>query len=597
MNEKKINHPISFYLLSFLSLLLFAYCSYILYSNFQQFCSNKEFLTWDPELRFVLTLKMMDFLREGLPHKYILQVLDSPHWPSLRNIIDSIVFFITGPSPVVEVMISFAFFCMLPFGMLFILWKEKANPILSGTLFLLGNIAILQAEPILLYSFTGMMEVQGAFVFLFVAFYLSKYFQEKSYPEDKKIGWRVFLSTTLLYHTKYPYGYMLILSLVFLLLMLNPWDTFQTGMQYLRLRKEKWFLNPRFIMIALSIFSLILLPSSVLTGKLPSYLKYSVVVFASLDLFLYFWKQPYTRFNSRVFFILKWVVFPILLWMLSQPDRFGSYAGQINHVESQGFNPGQEVSKDLDYKLLFVTEFLLNGFQSFSLSYLIFFSNVFIFFYGYFRYLNGKKLSHSFVFASLCLLTFIELSLFTTNRLARHTYHLFPSMIVSLLLFLGELSKERFVLGILITLGITPLVAFPFLQDPIQNLKKTEICYTGYDQNDYKKPKWFQSEAENLVKTPTIVFNQVSPYHVNKADTEYLLYWLFYEKKIPVLFDPKRLKKLDPIYQELWIVGDDCDLTEKLAEKKDFWKKEGFDLEKGNRIQSSEGCIQIIPRN
>ncbi|MCB1179820.1 MAG: hypothetical protein KDK36_19745, partial [Leptospiraceae bacterium] len=366
-------------------------------------------------------------------HKYIIQVFDSPHWPSLRNVIETIVFSITDPSPIVTVLISFALYALLPLGMLYVLWLEKANYLLTGALFLLGTLAIIQAEPLQLYAFTGMIELQGALVFIFVAYFLAKYFQSKPFPENKELGWKVFLSTTLLYHSKYPYGYMLVLSLILLLLILNPYDSFQTFIHFIKVRSKTWKRNPRLYLILFCILALSL-PSEYLKGKLPTYFKYLILVLISLDLFLYFKETAYTFSNSRVFFILKWVVFPILLWMLSQPDRFGSYAGQITHVESQGSNPGQAVKKDLDYLLLFVTEFLLNGFQSFTLSYLIFFSNLFISIKGYYDYLKKRKITVSFIFSILCIITFLELSFFTTTRLARHTYHPFPVMMLSLLL-------------------------------------------------------------------------------------------------------------------------------------------------------------------
>ena len=71
--------------------------------------------------------------------------------------------------------------------------------------------------------------------------------------------------------------------------------------------------------------------------------------------------------NTKLYFIIKWIFFPIILWIMIQPDRFGSYSGQITHVETQGFNPGQEIDKNLDYLLVFFTEYIFNGFKEFHI--------------------------------------------------------------------------------------------------------------------------------------------------------------------------------------------------------------------------------------
>lgn len=584
---------------SFLSVLILVsgithiYYSFELWKSFESNCVNKEFLTWDPELRFILTLKMMDNLRNWNLFSYLGQVLDAPHWPSLRNVFESLLFLVTSPEPKYTIFITYCFYVFLPIALFTVLWLDKIQPIIIGLFIFIFVLGLSQAESLQLYAFTGMMELQGAFFFSFVAYYVSKIYTTQTFPENKPLGWSTFVFTTLLFHTKYPYGYLLLLCIVFLEL-LHISSTLQYAKEYFAYFRKGWYKNFRF-WIALLATCLLFLPKTYLTGKLPNYLRYTIVLFVVIDVFLFFYKTPTTQENSRIHFLLKWIIFPILFWMLAQPDRFGSYSGQITHVETQGNNPGEAVSKNLDYYLLFVDEFLMNGFRGFALPFFLLFGNLFIIGYSFLQAIQKKTLNKSFYIAFLCIFTILELSLFTSNRLARHIYHLYPAMFLSIFFFIVELQEKHKILSYVVVTTFLVLVAYPVALKPIDFVSKVEVCYTGYDQKDYLKPKWIAEKSEQLLRVPTIILNEVNPYHVNKADTEYLITRVAYKKEIPIYFDPKRWKKVDSKWKELWIVGDTCE-HKTFLEKKDFWEANGF-YENNAKIYREEfACIVVIPK-
>jgi len=154
------------------------------------------------------------------------------------------------------------------------------------------------------------------------------------------------------------------------------------------------------------------------------------------------------------------------------------------------------------------------------------------------------------------------------------------------------LKKSAYLFLILILF----ICSFPFIKDPMKNLADTEICYTGYNTNDYVSPKWIESKAKEILISNTYVFNEMSPYHVNKADVEYLLQRLAFYKNLRMVFDPKRIKKADSSFKEIWVVAEKCANSERLKNTNEFWKSENFYLENPKIIESDLGCIQIYKR-
>lgn len=580
--------------ISILFLLFFLYCTYLVSSLYESRCPNKDFLTWDPELRYIITLKMMNHLREGKIFHVIGMFLDSPHWPSLRNVLESIIFLISNHSPDMVVKITYFFFQLIPISILIFLYRTYPTNLTLSLVYGLFIFCLLQNDALWLYSLTGMLEVQGAFLFPFVGYIVWKSINDPKFIENKKNGWVSFIVCFLLYQTKYPYGYLLVLFLVLYAVFFLFDEVFLLMKNYLfTLRSPQ---KKSFLFLGLALLLSFLLFKNLLTGKVPGYLLYLSILLIVSDFFIHFFQSTKHESDTRITFIIRWILFPIIFWILIQPDRFGSYSGQITHEETQGFNPGQKIERDLDYYLVFFTEFLLNAYSNFHVSYFIFIFWLYLSLRGVISLILEKKINFSFFLSLISLVTFLELSLFTSNRLARHTYHLYPSMVLSIGIYLLELSSKYPFRSSSIASLVLGIIAFPFSLDPIHSLGKKEICYTGYDTTEYLTPKWFEEKGKKILEKNTIIFNEVNPLHVNKADTEYILTKISYDKKIRLLFDPKRKSQIQNEFDEVWIVGNECKESKRFQEFKPLFQDFKFKTESIEEIKSDLGCIRIFKK-
>lgn len=559
-------------------------------------CVNKDFLTWDPELRYVLTLKMMNHLRNGELHLFLLQFFDSPHWPSLRNVFQSLIFLITSHSPYIDVLLSFIFLPLSYLSLVSLLILYRIPLLASSVYCITYTLLLLQADPILLYSLTGMLEVQGMFVFLWVLYYLAKVYTEKEFIQFSRNGWKLFGISFLLYQTKYPYGYMLILSVILFHGIFFFRETLNFALDYLFIHLRYFFRNRLLILSFLLFISSILLPKTVLAGKTAGYIRYAAVLFFVIDFFMFFKSLSYTEERARIQFLLKWIFFPIVFWMLIQPDRFGSYSGQITHVESQGFNPGEKIIKDWDYYFIFFSEFLINGFRTWKISYMLLVTAVFAFVYGAWNGFSKKKYSSSFLISAITLITLAELSLFTTNRLARHTYHLFGVILLIPAVLHLEISSVRGLrpaaYALTLLFFFAALDSFQF--NPAKNLQNTEICYTGGNKADYYTPRHIEAQALLYLNSDAVILNEVNPLHVNKADTEYLLSRIAYDRRITLQFDPKRMKKLPSSVKEFWVVSEKKRESEKKSKMILFLNSLSIELEEPVILEDDWSYIEIL---
>jgi hypothetical protein len=579
--------------ISLSSILFFYICSFKIYELFTLNCTNKDYLTWDPELRYIITLKMMNYLRDFNLIQFFLLFFDSPHWPSLRNVIESFIFLSTYHSPTKVIMLTYFSFLFIPVVLFLIMSLLHEINITFGLIYAFMIISLLQADSLWLYSLTGMLELQGALLFPIVSYIVWKSLSDIDFINKKRNGWLAFSVTFLLYQTKYPYGYMLVLFLAIFQILFFTRTTWEFGLDYLKSMKIPY--KKPFLLLAIMLLIVLLLFKSSLPGKVPGYITYSIVLFCMIDFFVYFFKNNSTE-KSHLRFIIQWIFFPIIIWILIQPDRFGSYSGQISHVETQGFNPGQKIDKNLDYLLVFFTEFIFNAYREFHVSYIILIGNALIFLWGVYEFHISRKLNFGFFLSSISLITIIELSLFTSNRLARHTYHLYPTMLLGISIFILSLKPKFKQIPILLSVGLLVVVSFPFVTSPLLSLSKTEICYTGYDKNDYKLPEWIRMVGLEKLNKNTILFNEVNPLHVNKADAEYVLFKISYDKKIILLVDPKRSNQYKNNFEEIWIISNNCKESERLNSQKNILTELGFAINEVEEIKNEFGCIRIVKK-
>ncbi|AXR67640.1 hypothetical protein [Leptospira mayottensis] len=215
-----------------------------LYLKFISFCPNQNFLTWDPDARLVTSIRFAEAFRSFDLVAVVRLIFDSPTWPVLRNFPEALILLIFGPGGTPVSLFTFGelilLFLIVPW-VLFRFSKQK-NRIVLTFLFPIVWAGLLQNPGFMHYSFSGMLEIQGGLFFLpaVLAFWElqrycldeveilhpsrspnsllqedskqinSEFISTKSIPTDSYSPWFLCVSVNLLFHTKYPYGYIFI---------------------------------------------------------------------------------------------------------------------------------------------------------------------------------------------------------------------------------------------------------------------------------------------------------------------------------------------------------------------------------------------------
>ncbi|ABJ77778.1 hypothetical protein IQB76_03590 [Leptospira borgpetersenii serovar Hardjo-bovis] len=215
-----------------------------LYLKFLSFCPNRNFLTWDPDARLVTSIRFAEGFRSFDPVVIVRLIFDSPTWPVLRNFPEALIVLIFGPGGTLVSLFTFGELVLLFLIVPWVLFRfsKQENRIAPALLFPIVWAGLLQNPGFMHYSFSGMLEVQGGLFFLpaALAFWeLQRYCFDKaeilrssrnpnsflqedskqinsgfisvtSISTDSYSPWFLCISVNLLFHTKYPYGYIFI---------------------------------------------------------------------------------------------------------------------------------------------------------------------------------------------------------------------------------------------------------------------------------------------------------------------------------------------------------------------------------------------------
>ncbi|WP_061247889.1 hypothetical protein [Leptospira alstonii] len=215
-----------------------------LYLKFLSFCPNQNFLTWDPDARLITSIRFAEAVRSFDLWTVVKLTFDSPTWPVLRNFPEAMIVLWLGPGGTPVSLFTFGELILLFLIVPWILFRfsKSKSWVVPSILFPLVWAGLLQNPGFMHYSFSGMLEIQGALFFLpaILSFWeLQKYFSEKEkfldpshnsnsfLTKDTKRDnsqsrseefhttaayspWFLCISVNLLFHTKYPYGYIFI---------------------------------------------------------------------------------------------------------------------------------------------------------------------------------------------------------------------------------------------------------------------------------------------------------------------------------------------------------------------------------------------------
>lgn len=472
-----------FGVISFLVLLIYKY---------SQYCPNKYVLTWDPASRISKSYEMAGYLRDFDILSFFRMILDAPTWPRIRNIFESILLLL-GLSP--EFTVLFLTVLTLILVLVFVcifFWRWSHKSLFQTTLlFSVFWILIFQSPMPVLYSFSGMLEIQGSLFFLIAA--VGFYF----YWKTGRWNLLFFLGAFGLFFTKYPYGLLWIVTISFYYIFyrfLEVAELVQTVMLHL------WNRRSEFILLLLSVFLLlptIVLPVEWLPGKSSGYLKYSsaILFFVFLIRFII---DASRRFGSQNSFLLliQYQFLPILLWFGLHPDRFQSGLSTIAHSQSGTNLNVSDSFWSLDFWFFYWRELIENlTYSKVTLTSLVALGVISLW---RSRYRRHKKSLAVQLFILIVLQIFL-LTALTPNHQQRHIYHLFPAIFFLGCLVLLELiqssGRAMKLSGVIIALGLIQLM----LIHPIQLWQKLNVCFGGIEAKPYDFTRNFRKTLQSIV--------------------------------------------------------------------------------------------------
>lgn len=509
--------------------------------KFLSFCPNQNFLTWDPDARLVTSIRFAEAFRSFDLWTVAKLTFDSPTWPVLRNFPEAMIllWFGSGGTPVSLFTFGELIFLFLIVPWILFRFSKSKRWVVSAVLFPLVWAGLLQNPGFMYYSFSGMLEIQGAFFFLpaILSFWeLQRRFFERDrflnssrdsisfLKKDTKRDnsqsrsdefrttaayspWFLCISVNLLFHTKYPYGYIFIffgcLFLItfhfdetkrFIFKILNFYGLFLNGNSFLQNKSEQknsvfsegnFFKRIRWgalIPIGLAVFFIfvsVIFSKDVLPGKTKAFLRYAgVLIFwisisVTLWKIFYIWKENIGRDSD--FFSLdqdKEIDTPLVADNAAHNDSslyenlfvwkyfwtyvilpIGSWvllhpdrfsSSSSTIQHAQGAGLMPGQGDDSIFSLTYFQEISENSFYAPYGGWILCGGLILGIVFGIFRYLKEREVSASFFLFLSVFVSILGLTLMTPNHQPRHIYHLYPALLIAIGIFCyEEFSNER----------------------------------------------------------------------------------------------------------------------------------------------------------
>lgn len=524
------------------------------WTHFIDQCPNKDVLGWDANLRFNTIVDLYQDLKQGDFFSPLNYTIKSPTWPTLRGHIALLMFFISdsGPNTILDVIISMIFYILVFIALFWISLDLSRDFFKASIIWLTVSQLILHTRQFSAYALSSMLETQGMFFMLLTAYFLYKIYEQqrnalfagfhehRSWLKRPVRYWPgLFLSAQGLFHTKYPYGLMLFISVGLYELIRQRQsfiNFFGFGKKYFYIGKRKAYL----IFIAIFIISLIAtiilsrydnfgIPGHLLKSKFIKNIIWIITLFVFLDLNYCIFKYRFELkelFDSAFRQIYLVLLFPIAIWLLMHPDRLGSIIGTQQH--------SQEASRSF---ILSFLGYVFDRPEPVLIISILSVIGVFIFYSSFFMHSQFKQSIRNILIHPISALVFIIVFQFlileklTGNKQLRHIYHLIPVMLFLLVLFAIRIprylhsSKYLFPVPLFLISRagyvILPLSLLFFIQPfetneefkhelgyYIKNYKYTDkrhLCFTGYNQEIFEPVRDIVKKA--MLEKNTLVFN------------------------------------------------------------------------------------------
>ena len=515
----------------------FGYGSIQNYLHYQDQCANKDVLSWDANIRMIQTIDQYQAIKHGKILQGLLPFFAAPTWPPLRNMIALPYHLITpgGLDPAKDIYIS-QIFWVFAFLIIPVLAFEISHSIIAASvIWLFSTMALVYSTELVAYSFSSMLETQGIFFTLLIGLYVYRVYDIEINKEGGAMQspgieqsallrpfqglWRsgLFIATFGLFFTKYPYGLMLIIAMVGIEMVRNPF-------QFINFIVKYWKTESRLIGKMLLVGFLIAPVVIFLAAKvdfidLKSKGSRNIIFIIMLMFFIDFNIRIFRKGSAfvllsntaRIIYIN--VIFPMAIWLLVNPDRINSTVGTQLHVQEQNRIYLLSYFQDAYHQPwipLFVSLALIYGVLA-------------VLFQGWNRMSPEEDGNHSNVQLTnsdiwknlyysminnpwfLTLMIFIGqyavLEILTGNKQLRHIYHLIPVITVVGMAGLIRLlpTKNQFyeyvTLGgmLLVSLAIAAADGLPGQQS---YYREREVCFTGLNRADFNIPRTVASHID-----------------------------------------------------------------------------------------------------
>ncbi|AOP35700.1 hypothetical protein A0128_18755 [Leptospira tipperaryensis] len=504
-----------------------------LYFKFLTFCPNQNFLTWDPDARLVTSIRFAEAFRSFDLWTVVKLSFDSPTWPVLRNFPEALIVFFFGPGGTPVSLFTFAelivLFCLVPW--ILFRFTEKKSWIATAFLFPLVWGGLLQNPGWMHYTFSGMLEIQGGLFYLPA---ILAFWELQKHPfkiEESYSPWFLFFSVNVLFHTKYPYGYIFIFFGSLYLSFFRFQETKDLTFKILNSYRKNGNKSISILIGVFLIFVSVVFSKEILPGKTKGLLRYvgSLIFWISISYSL--WKEFYPSRAKKedVLFSFEglspvWKYFwtysilPIGSWVLLHPDRFSSSSSTIGHAQGAGLLPGQ--GDGSVFTLTYFQEIFENSFYApYGGAFLLF--GLFLGFgFGIFQYRKEKQISASFFLILSILVSILGLTLMTPNHQSRHVYHLYPSMLVAIGIFCYEtfVSKKFRILSFGVYFVFIIFTAVYLVYNQFSVWEKTNLCFSGVDRSLFYTAEDAEDVFMKNVKRNSVFWNRLPLEHHNRPD-------------------------------------------------------------------------------
>ncbi|MCW7490743.1 hypothetical protein [Leptospira meyeri] len=405
------------------------------WETFLNLCPNKDFLSWDENIRLNQVLDQYVDFRNGSWFRGIMPFLESPTWPPLRSILTFVTLFlpIDAYETYRDSFLGLLFLILVYPGLVFISYRITKSllwaSVLSGLIFILT----IQTGEVPAYSLSSMLETQSMFFLLFSIYAIYRLYDVDNRESEIDSGtkWLVFFSLFGFYFTKYPYGILFFMACFAYELVRSP-SLYKDALVYLLKHYARGVRLVYLVFVVLMVFSLPVLRVVTkinLNQKGFKQFMFGITFLLFVDLSVYFFRK---RDEIKKVFpktaVVLWVyaIFPAFLWLFMNPDRVNALidAQMIVNAYTRSFFLTLWTEPGLDPSVPGVFDFIW-GFRT-----LIIFSVLSLI---YFLFRSGKKFPTKLkdpLFAGTLIL-FLELLILevtTGNKQPRHVLQFIPAI-------------------------------------------------------------------------------------------------------------------------------------------------------------------------